>query len=182
MPCACRVTKSLRLSESRHYESTRCETDSFFDRSSSPRSHSSAGRAQPCASPKERIFSRSAQAHCGAHRPQFETDIRAAVMMHSMQFRRTLRDPSERIASGGFTQTGNTSTNWLMRITALAPKIGYDNAAKVAKSAHMRGTTLEEAAPRRRFVAAGDVRPPRSAGPHDPSSACVNLRTPEYYG
>ena len=30
----------------------------------------------------------------------------------------------------------------LMLVTALAPKIGYDNAAKVAKSAHARGTTL----------------------------------------
>src|ERR1700738_3680925 len=32
----------------------------------------------------------------------------------------------------------------LMLVTALAPKIGYDNAAKVAKSAHARGTTLKE--------------------------------------
>ena len=31
----------------------------------------------------------------------------------------------------------------LMLVTALAPKIGYDNAAKVAKSAHARGTTLK---------------------------------------
>jgi fumarate hydratase class II len=34
----------------------------------------------------------------------------------------------------------------LMLVTALAPKIGYDNAAKVAKSAHARGTTLKEEA------------------------------------
>jgi fumarate hydratase class II len=32
----------------------------------------------------------------------------------------------------------------LMLVTALAPKIGYDNAAKVAKSAHARGTSLKE--------------------------------------
>jgi fumarate hydratase class II len=30
----------------------------------------------------------------------------------------------------------------LMLVTALAPKIGYDNAAKIAKAAHSRGTTL----------------------------------------
>ena len=36
----------------------------------------------------------------------------------------------------------------LMLVTALAPKIGYDNAAKVAKSAHQRGTTLKEEATR----------------------------------
>jgi fumarate hydratase class II len=34
----------------------------------------------------------------------------------------------------------------LMLVTALAPKIGYDNAARVAKSAHHRGTTLKEEA------------------------------------
>jgi fumarate hydratase class II len=36
----------------------------------------------------------------------------------------------------------------LMLVTALAPKIGYDNAAKVAKTAHNRGTTLKEEAVR----------------------------------
>ena len=42
----------------------------------------------------------------------------------------------------------------LMLVTALAPKIGYDNAAKVAKSAHARGTTLKEEAVRLGFVSA----------------------------
>jgi fumarate hydratase class II len=34
----------------------------------------------------------------------------------------------------------------LMLVTALAPEIGYDNAAKVAKHAHEHGLTLREAA------------------------------------
>jgi len=34
----------------------------------------------------------------------------------------------------------------LMLVTALAPEIGYDNAAKVAKNAHKKGTTLLESA------------------------------------
>ena len=34
--------------------------------------------------------------------------------------------------------------NSLMLVTALAPKIGYDMAAKVAKDAHKKGTTLKE--------------------------------------
>ncbi len=34
----------------------------------------------------------------------------------------------------------------LMLVTALAPVIGYDNAAKIAKTAHMNGATLREAA------------------------------------
>ncbi|HTO60017.1 MAG TPA: class II fumarate hydratase [Bradyrhizobium sp.] len=42
----------------------------------------------------------------------------------------------------------------LMLVTALAPRIGYDNAAKVAKSAHARGTTLKEEAVRLGFVSA----------------------------
>ncbi|WP_425905778.1 class II fumarate hydratase [Nitrobacter sp. TKz-YC02] len=42
----------------------------------------------------------------------------------------------------------------LMLVTALAPRIGYDNAAKVAKAAHARGSTLKEEAQRLGFVTA----------------------------
>ncbi|MGO4564691.1 class II fumarate hydratase [Rhizobium sp. 2YAF20] len=42
----------------------------------------------------------------------------------------------------------------LMLVTALAPKIGYDNAAKIAKTAHKNGTTLKEEA-----LASGLVTP-----------------------
>jgi fumarate hydratase class II len=34
--------------------------------------------------------------------------------------------------------------NSLMLVTALAPKIGYDEAAKIAKEAHKKGTTLKD--------------------------------------
>lgn len=44
----------------------------------------------------------------------------------------------------------------LMLVTALAPKIGYDNAAKVAKTAHALGTTLKEEAVRLGFVSANE--------------------------
>jgi fumarate hydratase class II len=40
----------------------------------------------------------------------------------------------------------------LMLVTALAPEIGYDNAAKVAKTAHKNRTTLKEEAIRMGFV------------------------------
>jgi fumarate hydratase class II len=57
----------------------------------------------------------------------------------------------------------------LMLVTALAPKIGYDNAAKVAKSAHARGTTLKEEAVRLGFVSATEfdqlVQPERMTRP-----------------
>ena len=38
----------------------------------------------------------------------------------------------------------NLLNNSLMLVTALSPKIGYDNAAKIAKKAHKNGTTLKE--------------------------------------
>jgi fumarate hydratase class II len=57
----------------------------------------------------------------------------------------------------------------LMLVTALAPKIGYDNAAKIAKAAHANGTTLKEEAVRLGFVSAEEfdrlVRPERMTHP-----------------
>lgn len=57
----------------------------------------------------------------------------------------------------------------LMLVTALAPKIGYDKAAEIAKSAHKRGTTLREEALRLGYVSAEDfdriVRPENMIGP-----------------
>jgi len=46
--------------------------------------------------------------------------------------------------------------NSLMLVTALAPKIGYDNAAKVAKTAHHEGTSLREAAVKLGFLSAAE--------------------------
>jgi fumarate hydratase class II len=40
----------------------------------------------------------------------------------------------------------------LMLVTALAPKIGYEKAAEIAKAAYVNGTTLREEALRRRYV------------------------------
>jgi fumarate hydratase, class II len=42
----------------------------------------------------------------------------------------------------------------LMLVTALTPKIGYDKAAEIAKTAHERGTSLREEAVRLGFVSA----------------------------
>jgi fumarate hydratase class II len=41
---------------------------------------------------------------------------------------------------------GDHVGNSLMLVTALAPTIGYDKAAEIAKKAHHEGTTLREAA------------------------------------
>jgi len=57
----------------------------------------------------------------------------------------------------------------LMLVTALAPTIGYDNATKVAKTAHKNGTTLKEEAIALGFVDAETfervVRPENMIGP-----------------
>ncbi|MGD9845328.1 MAG: class II fumarate hydratase [Variibacter sp.] len=44
------------------------------------------------------------------------------------------------------TRIGELMQRSLMLVTALAPKIGYDNAAKIAKTAHAKGTTLKDEA------------------------------------
>jgi fumarate hydratase, class II len=57
----------------------------------------------------------------------------------------------------------------LMLVTALAPKIGYDNAAKIAKTAHKNGTTLKQEAVAGGYVSAEEfdrlVDPKKMIGP-----------------
>ena len=57
----------------------------------------------------------------------------------------------------------------LMLVTALAPKIGYDNAAKIAKTAHKNGTTLRQEAVGGGYVTDAEfdaiVRPEKMIGP-----------------
>ena len=57
----------------------------------------------------------------------------------------------------------------LMLVTALAPKIGYDNAANIAKTAHKNGTTLREEALKGKYVSEEEfdklVDPKRMIGP-----------------
>jgi fumarate hydratase class II len=57
----------------------------------------------------------------------------------------------------------------LMLVTALAPKIGYDKAAAIAKAAHKNGTTLREEAVGGGFVTAAEfdrlVRPEKMVRP-----------------
>jgi fumarate hydratase class II len=57
----------------------------------------------------------------------------------------------------------------LMLVTALAPKIGYDAAAKIAKTAHHNGTTLRQEAVGGGYVTDAEfdalVRPEKMIGP-----------------
>jgi fumarate hydratase class II len=57
----------------------------------------------------------------------------------------------------------------LMLVTALTPHIGYENAASIARKAHLEGTTLKEAAAALELVSEQDfdrfVRPEDMLGP-----------------
>jgi fumarate hydratase class II len=84
-------------------------------------------------------------AYCMMHSIQLLADVARSFTEHCVEGIRAdekrIRDLMERS---------------LMLVTALAPKIGYDNAAKVAKSAHARGTTLKEEAVRLGFVSSDE--------------------------
>jgi len=60
----------------------------------------------------------------------------------------------------------------LMLVTALAPHIGYDKAAQIAKRAHHESTTLREAALALGYVSAEQfdawVKPEQMTGPSNP--------------
>src|SRR6202048_3123138 len=84
-------------------------------------------------------------AYCMMHSIQLLADVARSFTEHCVEGIRAdekrIRDLMERS---------------LMLVTALAPRTGYDNAAKVAKSAHARGTTLKEEAVRLGFVSADE--------------------------
>jgi fumarate hydratase class II len=84
--------------------------------------------------------------------------VLAFAMMHSIQLlndaARSFTQHCVRGIRADETRIRELMERSLMLVTALAPTIGYDNATKVAKSAHARGTTLKEEAVRLGFVTA----------------------------
>jgi len=59
--------------------------------------------------------------------------------------------------------------NSLMLVTSLAPVIGYDKAAEIAKKAHKNGTTLKEEAIKLKYISEKEydkiVRPEKMIKP-----------------
>jgi fumarate hydratase class II len=90
----------------------------------------------------------------------FELNVYKPVMAYNMlQSIRLLSDAAtsftDKCVSGITANEDKISellSRSLMLVTALAPTIGYDNATKVAKTAHKKGTTLREEAVRLGFV------------------------------
>ena len=66
-------------------------------------------------------------------------------------------------------RVGHHVHNSLMLVTALAPKVGYDNAAKIAHTAHVEHTSLREAAVKLGFLTGEEfdqwVRPEKMTRP-----------------
>jgi fumarate hydratase class II len=84
-------------------------------------------------------------AYCMMHSIQLMSDVARSFTEHCVE---GIRADEKRIKE--------LMERSLMLVTALAPEIGYDNAAKVAKTAHGRGTTLKEEAVRLGFVTADE--------------------------
>jgi fumarate hydratase class II len=84
-------------------------------------------------------------AYCMRHSIQLMSDVARSFTEHCVE---GIRADEKRIRE--------LMERSLMLVTALAPRIGYDNAAKVAKSAHARGTTLKEEAVRLGFVSSAE--------------------------
>lgn len=107
----------------------------------------------------------------------FELNVYKPMMIHNLlQSVGLMADASrsftERCVSGIVANEDTISQlmeKSLMLVTALAPEIGYDNAALIAKTAHTNGTTLREEAVRLEMVdeATFDrlVRPEHMTGP-----------------
>jgi fumarate hydratase class II len=97
-------------------------------------------------------------AYCMMHSIQLMADVARSFTQHCVE---GIRADEKRIRE--------LMERSLMLVTALAPRIGYDNAAKVAKSAHARGTTLKEEAVRLGFVSADEfdrlVKPEKMTRP-----------------
>jgi len=108
---------------------------------------------------------------------QFELNVYRPVMAYNfLQSVRLLADAAqsftEHLLAGLEPRRDNIHAGverWLMLVTALAPKIGYDKAAAIAKTAHAKGLTLREAAVASGYFTAWEydavVRPEQMLGP-----------------
>jgi len=106
-----------------------------------------------------------------------ELNVYKPVLIHAfLQSARLLADGArsfeEHCARGleaNVERIGELLARSLMLVTALAPHIGYDRAAEIAKKAHREGSTLREAALALGYVSARDfdrwVRPESMIGP-----------------
>ena len=117
------------------------------------------------------IFGNNAALSIAGSQGHFQLNVYNPVMAYNfLQSVKLLADAARSFADncvvGIEARRDNIKANLersLMLVTALAPTIGYDNAAKIAKTAHKNGTTLREEALKSGLVNAADfdriVRP-----------------------
>lgn len=123
------------------------------------------------------VFGNHTTMTVAASQGHFELNVYKPVLAHCMlQSIRLLADAAVSFTDNCVkgikadeTRIADLMQRSLMLVTALAPKIGYDNAAKVAKTAHANGTTLREEALRLGFVTAAEfdrlVKPEKMTRP-----------------
>ena len=123
------------------------------------------------------VFGNQATISFAGSQGHFELNVFNPVMAYNfLQSVRLLADAAvsftDHCVSGIIAREDNIKAaldRSLMLVTALAPKIGYDKAAEIAKTAHKRGTTLREEALRLKYVTAAEfdelVRPEDMIGP-----------------
>jgi fumarate hydratase, class II len=123
------------------------------------------------------VFGNHAAVTFAASQGHFELNVyRPVVAYNVLQSIRLLADASasftDHLLAGLEPRLDNIAAgveHSLMLVTALAPAIGYDAAAAIAKDAHKRGVTLREAAVASGKVSAQDydrlVRPETMLGP-----------------
>jgi fumarate hydratase, class II len=123
------------------------------------------------------VFGNQTVITAGASQGHFELNVYKPVLAYNMlQSIRLLGDASrsftDHCVSGiraDEARIRELMERSLMLVTALAPSIGYEKAAKIAKTAHANGTTLREEAIRLGFLSAAEfdrlVRPERMTRP-----------------
>jgi fumarate hydratase class II len=123
------------------------------------------------------VFGNETTITVAASQGHFELNVYKPVIAHAMlQSIRLVADAAVSFADNCISgiraneaRIGELLKNSLMLVTALAPKIGYDRAAAIAKAAHAKGTTLREEAIRLGDVSAEEfdrlVRPEKMIRP-----------------
>ncbi|WP_336978883.1 class II fumarate hydratase [Altererythrobacter fulvus] len=123
------------------------------------------------------VFGNNAALSFAGSQGQFELNVyRPVIAQNFLQSVRLLADAAEsfteNLLDGLEPREDNIAAGVersLMLVTALAPTIGYDKAAAIAKDAHAKGTTLREAALASGAVSSEDydriVRPEKMLGP-----------------
>ncbi|HYD97450.1 MAG TPA: class II fumarate hydratase [Noviherbaspirillum sp.] len=123
------------------------------------------------------VFGNDVALNIGGASGNFELNVFKPLIVHNfLQSVRLLADGTRSFDSHcaqgiepNRARIGELMERSLMLVTALAPHIGYDRAAQIAKSAHRDGTTLKQAALDSGYVSAEDferwVRPEQMTGP-----------------